>query len=98
MCLGIPDDSPDAKQQKLYEELGKVILKKLGLKTAPKVSKEQRNNVPQFLIDSYENLIKKSDGKGDERSDNTTLDNGLYITKFIKFINSGCALSLNTHS
>lgn len=74
ICQGVQGDSSDAKQQEFYDSIGKAILEELGLKYPPEVTKEQRENVPQHMMDLYNKQVSESESKGMERTDNTILE------------------------
>ena len=71
ICFGVPDGPSYTKQQELNDGLGKAILQELGLKHLPKVTKEQLEKVPQYMIDLYNKRVRESESKGEERTDNT---------------------------
>lgn len=65
ICLAVPNDPSDAKQQELHRALGKAILQELGLKDPPKVTREQRENVPQHMMDLYYKQVNESMSNGE---------------------------------
>ena len=64
ICLAVQDDSSDAKQKEINKALGKAILKQLGLKTLPKPVKGLKEEVPQYIIDAYNNQGNHSKAQG----------------------------------
>ncbi|KAL9978260.1 hypothetical protein ACROYT_G015758 [Oculina patagonica] len=75
-CLGVPNDHSDDKQQELNKALGKAILQELGLKDPPKVTKEQRENVPQHIINLYYKQVNESMSNGEYENEAGELRKG----------------------
>ena len=75
VCLGEPDDTPDAREEELYKEMGKIIMQNLGVKNPPKMTKEERRKrLPQSLIDLYNKEAKSLESKLEKRSNDTIRD------------------------